>query len=146
MRKINEKTNCTILIVEDNPADVHLVREALSEHRVDCALVHIKDGEQALQFIDDVVIREARYPDLVILDLNLPRKSGAVILEHLRGCERFSLVPVVILTSSDNQRDRDATARLGASAYVRKPTALAEFLELGSLFKHMLNARAAEAT
>ncbi len=69
------------------------MRKALSEHRVNCALVHIKDGAQALQFIDAVVAGEAHCPDLVILDLNLPRKSGAVILKYLQERQGFSLLP-----------------------------------------------------
>jgi chemotaxis family two-component system response regulator Rcp1 len=127
-----------ILLVEDNPADVNLIREALDEHQVECKLIHIRDGQRALEFIESLDAEQRPSLDLVILDLNLPRKPGSVVLEAIRASARCPLVPVAVLTSSDNQKDKNEAARLGASVYIRKPSRLAEFLKLGGTFKEMI--------
>jgi CheY-like chemotaxis protein len=125
-----------ILLAEDNPADVYLIREALKEHHIECNIVALADGREVLNalFPDG----DAWVPDLIILDLNLPRHDGSEILAKIRSSEAGSRVPVVILTSSDSPRDREAAIALGASAYVSKPSNLDEFLKLGSLFKEMV--------
>ena len=127
-----------ILLIEDNPADVHLVREALQENAVRCELILITNGERATEFIDACDAGDACGPDLVILDLNLPRKSGLYVLGRIRASQKCNQVPVVILSSSDSQKDKSDAAILGASLYLRKPSRLAEFLQLGSVFKEML--------
>jgi DNA-binding response OmpR family regulator len=124
--------------VEDNPADANLIREALDEHEVACELILIRDGQRALEFIGNLDAEETTSPDLVILDLNLPRKPGSVVLEALRASAKCKRVPVIVLTSSDNQRDKDEAARLGASAYIKKPSKLTEILKLGGIFKEMI--------
>ena len=91
-----------IVLVEDNAADVGLVREALEEHTVRCGLTVIADGESAINFVDAIDASEQACPDLVILDLKLPRKSGVLVLQHIRASRVCNTVPVVILTSSDN--------------------------------------------
>jgi len=117
------------------------VREALEEHGVECEVIVIANGEHAIAFIDDLDAGHLPAPHLVILDLNLPRKPGSEVLKRLRASAQCGGTPVVILTSSDSDRDRDETARLGAAKYLRKPFRLAEFMKLGGVFKEMLNAR-----
>jgi CheY-like chemotaxis protein len=128
----------SILLVEDNPADVTLVREALDEHAVEADLIVISNGEDAFRFIDAVALGTAACPSLIILDLNLPRRSGREILAHFRKAAGCTDVPVVILTSSDAPRDREQTAALGATHYIRKPSNLEEFMAIGALLKAML--------
>ena len=128
-----------ILLAEDNPADVYLIRRALREHGVDHTVRVSSDGKDTLQ----VLSREGAYAErqpvaLIILDLNLPRHDGIEILERLRATEEFDQVPVVVLTSSDSPRDRQSANRLGATLYIRKPTSLEQFLALGQLFKGLL--------
>ncbi|MGH9633004.1 MAG: response regulator [Bryobacteraceae bacterium] len=130
-----------ILLVEDNPADVTLVREALEEHRVDCNLVVLRDGEEAVEFIEQVDEGDAACPQLVILDLNLPKKTGREVLERMRTSPVCGRVPVAILSSSDAARDKEVTARLGVSRYIRKPSNLDEFLRIGGILKDLLTAR-----
>jgi CheY-like chemotaxis protein len=130
--------DCTILLIEDNPADANLVQEALLEHGVHCNLIHIKDGEEGVRFVNRLDRGEAPCPDLVILDLNLPRQPGSAVLERMRASSSCAHVPVVVLTSSNNQKDRDQAAKLGASLYIRKPSQLTELLKLGALFKQIL--------
>jgi len=127
-----------ILLVEDNPADAGLVREALEEHGVNCELTLITDGERAIHFIRELEVSGAWRPHLVILDLNLPRKTGREVLEFLRASSEFGNVPVMILSSSDGKKDRQDAARLGVSLYIRKPSRLADFIKLGATFKEFL--------
>jgi CheY-like chemotaxis protein len=127
------------LLVEDNPADSGLVRKALEEHGVTGELNLVNDGEKAIQFIrslDEAPV--AACPDLVIIDLNLPKKSGREVLETMRRSERCRHIPVVILSSSDAQQDKADASRLGASRYLRKPSRLEDFLKLGEIFRELI--------
>jgi len=126
-----------ILLAEDNPADIYLIRTALAEHGVDLPLEVVNDGKEVLQLLG----REAISKDplkLIILDLNLPRHDGIEILQQVRDSEHLSAIPVVVLTSSDSPRDRVVASQLGATRYLRKPSNLEEFLGLGAVFKELL--------
>jgi DNA-binding response OmpR family regulator len=130
------------LLIEDNPGDVVLVREALSEHSVECALTVISDGENAIRFIEEIDAGpEGACPDLVILDLNLPRRSGNEVLQCIRASVKCVQIPVLVLSSSGAEKDRRDALKLGATRYVQKPSLLSEFLKLGELFKTMLESR-----
>jgi chemotaxis family two-component system response regulator Rcp1 len=129
----------SILLAEDNPADAGLVRKALEEHGVEGELVVIPDGEKAIEFIQALEDEAAPCPDLAIVDLNLPKKPGREVLERMRMSERCRHIPVVILSSSDAERDKADAARFGASRYIRKPSRLDEFLSLGAIFKAVLS-------
>jgi len=128
-----------ILLAEDNPADVYLIREALREHNVVCELRVATDGQQVLQILSAVEADpEARHPELLILDLNLPRHDGIEILQRLKETAVLRSIPVVVLTSSDSPRDRLAANQLGVTRFLRKPSNLEQFLRLGALFKELL--------
>jgi CheY-like chemotaxis protein len=128
-----------ILLAEDNPADVYLIREALKEHHVDCSVRVASDGQEVLRIIAGETTEDtAQRLRLIILDLNLPRHDGIEILERLRDTNTMSGVPVVILTSSDSPRDRLLASQLGATRYLRKPSSLEQFLDLGAVFKDLL--------
>ena len=131
-----------ILVAEDNPADVYLIREALREHGVDCTLRVASDGNDVLRIISlERSHAEAQRLGLIILDLNLPRHDGIEILQRLRETPELAHVPVVILTSSDSPRDRLLANQLGAARYLRKPSSLEQFLSLGAVFKDLLEAK-----
>jgi DNA-binding response OmpR family regulator len=115
-----------------------LVHEALEEHGINGELIVLTDGESAIQFIQSLDAQGKECPDLVILDLNLPKKSGHQVLECVRQSVTCGVAPVVILSSSDTPEDRAETSRLGASRYIRKPSRLEEFMSLGAIFKTML--------
>ncbi len=128
-----------ILVADDNPADVYLIREALKEHQVTFVMHVAPDGKEVLQIIS--ATNQQATPQqfsLIILDLNLPRHDGLEILQKLRETPRMDDVPVVVLTSSDSPRDREVATRLGASHYLRKPSSLDQFLALGAVFKALL--------
>lgn len=128
----------SIVLVEDNPADVGLVREALEEHGVEGELLVLNDGEEAIQVIENIAAMPANSPNLLIVDLNLPKKPGREVLEQVHLKWRSGRTPIVALSSSDSQRDRDDAFRLGVSRYIRKPSHLDEFVGLGAIFKEML--------
>jgi two-component system, chemotaxis family, response regulator Rcp1 len=128
-----------VLMVEDNPADVALVQEALKEYSVDCELVVVHDGEKAIQHIGRIDQDEAESPALVILDLNLPRRHGREVLSAIRGSRKFDSVPVVVLSSSIASRDIAEAEALGATQYVRKPMDLEEYMQVGSVVKSILS-------
>jgi chemotaxis family two-component system response regulator Rcp1 len=128
-----------VLLIEDNPADAVLVKEALSEARVDCGLYIVGDGTKALEFIERVETGQERCPDLILLDLNLPRLSGGEVLARLRTSPSCYSVKVLIVTSSNAASDRERAMALGATDYFRKPSTLTQFLELGPKVRQMLN-------
>jgi CheY-like chemotaxis protein len=128
-----------ILLAEDNPADVYLIRAALQEHGVNCTVIVAPDGQEVLRIIAGEGERErAQRLGLIVLDLNLPRHDGIEILQRLRDTAGMAGVPVVVLTSSDSPRDRLAANQLGATRYLRKPSNLEQFLDLGAVFKDLL--------
>ena len=134
-----------IVLAEDNRADVNLIREALKVHDLTCDLQVVDDGELALRLFESLDSDPgARCPDLLLLDLNLPRVNGQEVLEHLLGSSRCARMPVIVITSSDSDKDRAMVHRLGAARYFRKPSDLAEFMRLGALIKGVLAKRHAE--
>ena len=134
------ETKKHILLIEDAEPDVFLVREALRQAGVSVNLRVLDDGEKAVDFINQLDQDGAvDCPQLVLLDLNLPKRSGDQILEHMRQSGRCREVPVIIVTSSDSPKDRAETSRLGATLYFRKPSRLDEFMKLGPLVRGILN-------
>jgi CheY-like chemotaxis protein len=126
-------------LVEDNPADVLLIREALNENGVNANVTVVRDGEAAFGLINELEGGLDVCPDLVILDLNLPRKSGREILQLMRGGTKCGRIPVVILTSSNAASDRNEATQLGATRYLRKPSNLEEFMQIGAVVQSVLS-------
>ena len=138
-------SSVNILLIEDAEPDVFLVREALRQAGISCNLNVLDDGEKAIEFIDRLDRNDgAICPSLVLLDLNLPKRTGDQILQHIRKSERCRAVPVVIVTSSDSPKDKHATNELGATGYFRKPSRLDEFMKLGTLVRGLLNRATAQ--
>jgi len=127
-----------ILLAEDNPADVYLIRESLKEHGIACPLQVASDGREVLDLIGAGQSPSIHQFGLIILDLNLPRHDGIEILERLKRSANMAHVPVVVLTSSDSPQDRLNATNLGACRYLRKPSSLEDFLNLGAVFKEVL--------
>ena len=116
----------TILLVEDNPDDEELTRIAFEESNLANQLVVARDGVEALEFLLDP---KRPLPQIVLLDLKLPKLNGLEVLRRLRADERTKFLPVVILTSSDEERDLFDSYGLGANSYVRKPVDFAQFVD-----------------
>jgi len=120
-----------VLLVEDNEADVRLTREALREAGENVRLSAVIDGEQALAFLRrQDGFADAPRPDLVLLDLNLPRKNGLEVLDELRADPSLAPIPVIMLTSSAARSDVEAAYARGANAFVVKPLELDAFMDL----------------
>lgn len=131
-----------IVLVEDSETDVFLVREAFRHHRLDFRLDVLLDGELAVNFVDGLDAGEPRpCPDFFMLDLNLPKVSGDILLKLIRKSRRCSQVPVMIITSSSSPRDQEEMMRLGATCYFHKPSRLADFLNLGAVVSDLLKRR-----
>jgi CheY-like chemotaxis protein len=120
-----------VLLVEDDPGDTLMIREAFADNKVHNTLSCVTDGEQAMQFLH----REGNYadaprPDLILLDLNLPRKDGREVLAEIKGDERLRTIPVVVLTTSAAEEDVLRSYHLHANAYVTKPVDFDRFIEV----------------
>ena len=122
-----------ILLVEDNPQDEILTLRALRRANLANRLDVVRDGQQALDYLfknGEYANREGpNLPTVVLLDISLPRLSGLEVLEQLRADDRTALLPVVMLTSSDDEQDRLRSYQQGANSFVRKPVNFAEFAE-----------------
>lgn len=131
-----------IWLIEDSPTDVYVIKEVLKESRLEFALRVATDGESALSLIAAVEQGSAgAAPDVILLDLNLPKVSGTEILKEIRKASRFAGIPVIIVTSSDSPADVYATQKLGATAYFRKPSDLDEFMRLKDVIQTVLDNR-----
>ncbi len=120
-----------ILLVEDNPGDVRLTKEALKDAKVLNEVYIAKDGVEALQFLHkEGSFADAPKPDLILLDLNLPRKDGREVLAEIKKDTKLRRIPVVILTTSKADEDIIRTYDLHANAYVTKPVDLNRFIEI----------------
>jgi CheY-like chemotaxis protein len=122
-----------ILLVEDNPGDVRLTQEAVREAKIRNTLNVVNDGEQAIAYVR----RQGEFadrprPDLILLDLNLPRKDGREVLQDLKSDPDLHRIPVVVLTSSAAEQDILRTYDLYANAYVTKPVDLEQFMRVAS--------------
>ncbi len=120
-----------ILLVEDNPPDVRLTVEALKDAKVRNNLHVAADGVEAMAFLRRQGKHvHAPHPDLILLDLNLPKKDGREVLEEIKSDDALKHIPVVILTTSQAEQDVLRTYRLSANAYVTKPVDLERFLQV----------------
>jgi CheY-like chemotaxis protein len=126
-----------ILMVEDNPGDVRLTREALKDHKVWNELHVVEDGVAALDFLFRRPPHEhAPRPDLVLLDLNLPKKDGREVLAAIKGDEQLRTIPVVILTTSQAEEDVIRAYQLSANCYVTKPVDFDQFTRIVRAIEH----------
>ncbi|MDG5817750.1 response regulator [Natronococcus sp. A-GB7] len=125
-----------LLLVEDNPGDVRLTREAFKQGRIDNDLHTVSDGSDALDFLHQRnEYEDAPRPDLVLLDLNLPRKDGEEVLADLKDDPELQSIPVIVLTSSRAEEDIARSYELHANAYLTKPVDPDEFIETVRAFE-----------
>jgi len=128
-----------ILIVEDNRADVFLIRESVGSAQIEADLHVVHDGEEAIRFFDRAdQDPSAPCPDLVLLDINLPKRSGREVVRRMRQHARCADALVVVVTSSDSERDHREISALGVNAYFRKPSEYESFMKLGQVVRELL--------
>lgn len=139
---MTEPTALQLLLVEDNPTDILLTQQALQVVDDDCRLTVQRDGVAALAYL-----REAEeLPDLILLDLNLPRLNGLELLAQLKADAALREIPVIVLTTSQNEQDRQRAREAGASRYVCKPMDFDDFTAfIGSLYSYWQNQPTSES-
>ena len=125
----DETRQFVVLLIEDEPADVHLTRMAFREGRLLVDIHDVGDGVEALAFLQqEGKYRDAPKPDLILLDLNMPRMDGKTFLERFKKLEVLSRIPVVVLTTSEAESDIIESYDLGASGFIVKPVDIDQFI------------------
>lgn len=131
------KSNFQLLIVDDNPADVSLVQEGLKTAAYEGKIESVHDGAEALAFLQRRgIFSNAPKPDLVILDLNLPKRDGLAVLAAMRAGPELRQIPVVIFSTSKLNKDIRRSYELGANCYISKPGNLADFFSVMRTIEH----------
>jgi two-component system, chemotaxis family, response regulator Rcp1 len=128
-----------ILVIEDNPSDVLLLTRALQKQDLRFELIHLLDGGEALAFVRrQGAYHEAAIPDLILLDLNLPKYTGEEISREIRAAKHLVSTPVCMWSSSPSRRDQSLLQCLGVVRFITKPCGLDQFMEVGIIIKDLL--------
>lgn len=131
MKNLTKAKEASILLVEDNPGDADLAREALEFSKFKNSLYVVDDGEKAMDFLRNKAPYEKMpLPDLVLLDLNLPKKDGREVLAEIKSDDNLKKIPVVVLTTSSSDEDILKSYNLHANCYITKPLGLEKFLQV----------------
>ncbi|WP_075880112.1 response regulator [Vreelandella massiliensis] len=124
------ESDFTVLLVEDEPADVHLTKMAFKQSRLLVNVCDVGDGVEALAFLrQEGQYGDAPTPDIILLDLNMPRMDGKTFLHHLKRDDTLKRIPVVVLTTSEAESDIVESYNLGCAGFVTKPIDLTQFLQ-----------------
>ncbi len=130
MRNFYNSKFVEILLLEDEPSDAYLVKMALKEGKVLAHLHHVVDGREGLDFLNKTEkYANVPRPDLIFLDLNMPRMNGCEFLTAIKADERFKGIPVVVLTTSEVEKDVVHSYQLGATSYITKPVDMPQFIK-----------------
>jgi CheY-like chemotaxis protein len=132
-----KEVNARLCVVEDNPTDVILLKHALHRHGVLAILDVIEDGESALRRVSELGAGGEELPDLLIVDINLPRHDGTEVLARIAANESLAQLPVIVMTSSTSPAEHEVVRRFGAKL-IRKPIDLDGFMAIGSELRHLL--------
>jgi chemotaxis family two-component system response regulator Rcp1 len=128
---LSESRPIEILLVEDSPSDAALTIEALKVGKVANRLTHVEDGVEAMDFLRQKgKYKEAVKPDLIMLDLNLPRKDGREVLAEIKNDKELKIIPIIVLTTSHSDKDILQSYQLNANCYITKPVDFAHFIDV----------------
>ncbi|RAW00282.1 response regulator [Pseudochryseolinea flava] len=114
-----------ILLIEDDQDDIDLMQDALNDNSVDCSIMVIKQGDKAIPYLESC----KKFPDVILLDLNLPKIHGREILDSIKSSHSFKDIPVVILTTSSSKEDIESCLKAGANSFITKPYTVDGFKE-----------------
>lgn len=129
----NPAKNFEILLLEDEPADAYLIKLSLRESRLDAVINHVADGCEGLAFLrQQAPFASAARPDLILLDLNMPRMNGREFLTAIKADCELNCIPVVVLTTSNVERDIISSYKLGAAGYITKPIEIDQLIDVVS--------------
>jgi CheY-like chemotaxis protein len=140
----SEVMSYRITVIEDNEPDVLLLQKALKRTGIEYILTVLIDGECACAYLDSIQ-KEPEIPDLILLDLNLPRIGGMEVAEHIRRREVLNNVPIVVWSSGSSVSQREALMHYGITKYIVKPTKYADFMDIGDSLKRILSSPGAAA-
>lgn len=119
-----------ILLVEDNEGDILLTKEALLDGKIVNEISVVNDGEEAIEFLEKIVDNHnTKLPDLILLDINLPKKNGHEVLQHIKQHDNLKQIPVIMLTTSSSEKDIQASYKNHANCYVTKPIDVEDFIK-----------------
>ena len=136
-----EQRTLRIVVIEDNTPDVMLIGETLRGSAIPYEIVHFKDGAEAISGLTDASAKQEPLPDLIMLDLNMPKVNGLEVLQAIKKLDSLAHVPVVVLTSSLAPDEKQEAERLGAARYLRKPLDLYDFLDqVGTIVRELIPA------
>lgn len=122
-----------ILLVEDNQGDVFMTIEALEERKIVTRISVVNDGKEAIDFLEkNGSYLDAEYPDLILLDINLPKKNGHEVLTHIKNSEKIKHIPVIMLTTSSSEKDIQISYQNHANCFITKPVDAEDFLKVVS--------------
>ncbi|MEI7840374.1 MAG: response regulator [Methylococcaceae bacterium] len=125
-----QKQMIEILLLEDEPADAYLVKMALTESKITANLNHVIDGREGLDFLQKIEpYADSPRPDLIFLDLNMPRMNGYEFLTAIKANPKLDDIPVIVLTTSDAESDVTRSYKLGAASYISKPVDMSKFVD-----------------
>ena len=128
---MTNSTSIEILLVEDNPGDIRLIKEAFKEADIEVSLQIAMNGVEALELLSQEEKKgTSAYPELILLDLNIPKKDGYDVIRNIRNDPDLYHIPIIVLTSSDDEEDISKSYDLAANAYLTKPTDPADFISL----------------
>jgi two-component system response regulator len=130
-----------VLIVEDNPDDLHITQRAFARTGISCELSVARDGEEVLEVLGRAAAMPGYgLPDIILLDVNLPRMNGFEVLERIRGTPDWAIIPVVMLSASGREEDVKRSYQLGANSFIQKPIAFDQFqMHLATLGEYWFN-------
>ena len=117
-----------ILLIEDNEGDIMLTKEAFEESKIVNNITSIKDGQEAINFFESLKVKD-EHPQLVLLDINLPKVSGHDVLAYIKNNERFKSIPVIMLTTSSSEKDKTACYQNHVNCYITKPVEVEDFID-----------------
>jgi two-component system, chemotaxis family, response regulator Rcp1 len=133
-----------LVVIEDNGGDVFLLERALKKQDFRFELIHLPDGDEAMAFIRrQGAYADSAIPDLILLDLNLSKYTGADILREIRRAKHLDSIPVCVWSSSQSRRDQALLTDLGVARFITKPSGLDQFMEIGKVIKDLLQCSAA---
>jgi DNA-binding response OmpR family regulator len=139
LKQVSVVPEVRILVIEDNRSDVFLLDRALKKQGLQFELIHLLDGTEGLAFIRrQGAYREAAIPNLILLDLSLPKCSGEEIAREIRAVKHLVSVPVCVWSSSRSRRDQSLLQSLGVARFITKPTGLDQFMEIGTTIRDLL--------
>lgn len=121
-----------VLLVEDNPADIRLTQEAFKKFRIYNKLEVVRDGVEAMKYLYNP---DNTIPDIILLDLNLPKKNGLEVLKEIKADDKLRKIPIIILTTSDHYNDINESYKNYASCYITKPVSMSDFIKAIEKFK-----------